>query len=112
MSKPAPSPAERMDDAEFERHLTDSHVNDGIKEFCPIVAEARRARESEAGWKRSGETANSELFQVRATRDEARAALKKAEEELDQAVIETAQKFEDLAKAILCVKARPKVTYG
>ena len=42
--KPAPSPAERMDDAEFERHLTDSHVNDGIKEFCPIVAEARRAR--------------------------------------------------------------------
>jgi hypothetical protein len=49
MSKPAPSPAERMDDAEFERHLTDSHVNDGIKEFCPIVAEARRARESEAG---------------------------------------------------------------
>ena len=45
--KPAPSPAERMDDAEFERHLTDSHVNDGIKEFCPIVAEARRARAAE-----------------------------------------------------------------
>jgi hypothetical protein len=74
--------AERMDDAEFER-LCVAHQDTPVSRSraYALIAEARRARKSEAGWKRSGETANSELFQVRAARDEARAALKKAEEE-------------------------------
>ena len=45
MSKPAPSPAERMDDAEFERLCASAAMHTNVSPR--ILAEARRARQSE-----------------------------------------------------------------
>jgi hypothetical protein len=77
--------AHLMSDEEFERLTARFFANDcRYADMSDMHEEARRAR----------------------------AEVERLTKERDAAVVETAQKFEDFAKAILCVKARPKVTHG